>query len=58
MKLRDLECDPRALIGSVDKRVVAKLHTRYPLDAEFLAYMKACHGGVPKIGALEIDGKW
>jgi hypothetical protein len=58
MKLRDLECDPGTLIGPVDGRVVADLHARYPLEAEFLAYMEACHGGVPRIGGLEVDGSW
>lgn len=58
MTLRNLECDPETLIGPVDRRVVTALKKRYPLEPEFLAYMKACHGGVPKIGALEIDGNW
>jgi hypothetical protein len=53
--MRDLECEPSTLVGPVDPRVVRDFQERYPLDSDFLAYMNSCHGGVPKIGAFEIE---
>jgi hypothetical protein len=45
------------LVGPVDARVVAEFQKRYPMDSAFLACMSACHGGVPKIGAFEVDSQ-
>jgi len=55
--MRDLECEAGTLVGPVDVRVVAGFQNRYPLNSDFLAYMNACHGGVPKIPVFEIDSK-
>lgn len=55
--MRNLECDPSTLVGPIDERVVADIDRRYPLPADFLAYMKACHGGRPKVGAFKVGSK-
>lgn len=54
--MRDLQCDPATLAGPVDRRVVERLNNRHPLDADYLACIENCHGGVPKVCSLQTAG--
>lgn len=50
----DLKCDPKTCAGSIDDRVVTELSQRYPLDPDYLACLRNCHGGQPQIGTVRI----
>lgn len=50
----DLKCDPKTCAGPIDDRVMAALSKRYPLDPDYLALLKNCHGGVPQVGTVQL----
>lgn len=50
----DFKCDPTTCAGPIDNRVVAELSKKYPLDSDYLACLKDCHGGRPQVGTVQV----